>query len=408
MKHANKYKLIALLVTAVLCLLCAALVSLSLTRIKEASNSAVARITAAAIEGNPDLDGEEIIRALNSADAEKAKKLLETYGITDELWAVSENSSESALAVWLAAGSCALCGLLCTAVLGAYSKSRSKNSKKLAEYLARINGGEYDLAASDNSESEDSLLKNEIYKTTVTLRESAQSSDKGRQSLKRSLSDISHQLKTPLTSVMIMTENLLDNPEMPAPLRQEFLRDIRYSGESISFLVQSLLTLSKLDADSVELKSRGERLGDIFDGAIKNTAVLAELKAVEVTQRGGDVVLKCDKKWLTEAISNIVKNCVEHTGEGGCVELCAAQNRLYTKITVTDNGSGIDKEDLPHIFERFYKGKNADENSVGIGLALSKAIIEKAGGRISVDSKPGEGSRFTIKFFDRIESGGNP
>ena len=184
-------------------------------------------------------------------------------------------------------------------------------------------------------------------------------------------------------------------------MRQEFLRDIYRSSNHISFLVQSLLTLSKLDADSIVLKRKPEPLSEIFSEVNQSIAVLAELRGVTVTANDNGVSLECDKKWLCEALSNIAKNCAEHTDEGGEVRLTAEANPLYTKITISDNGSGIDKTDLPHIFERFYKGKNADENSVGIGLALAKTIIQKSGGTVSADSEPRKGASFTVKFYNR-------
>ena len=196
-----------------------------------------------------------------------------------------------------------------------------------------------------------------------------------------------------------MVDNLLDDENMPEDIRREFLSDIRRSSGNISFLVQSLLTLSKLDADSIELKSKPENLADIFDDCIQNTAILAEIRRVNVTADCENVILKCDRKWLGEALSNIVKNCIEHTPEGGSVTLKAEQNKLYTKLTIEDTGCGIAPEDFPHIFERFYKGKNSDKGSIGIGLAMSKAIIEKAGGFITADSKMDKGSKFTIKYF---------
>ena len=159
------------------------------------------------------------------------------------------------------------------------------------------------------------------------------------------------------------------------------------------------MTLSKLDANSIILKRKPEPLGEIFKEVTQNLAVLAELKGVPIITDDNAVTLPCDKKWLCEALSNITKNCVEHTDNGGTVQMKAENNPLYTKITVSDKGQGIQKDDLPHIFERFYKGKNADDDRVGIGLALSKAIIEKSGGTVSVDSAIGTGSTFTIKIF---------
>ena len=245
-----------------------------------------------------------------------------------------------------------------------------------------------------------SQLQSEIYKTTVMLKEQADNSQKDKENLKQSLSDISHQLKTPLTSIMVMLDDIIEDENMPEDIKRDFLNDIRRSSNSISFLVQSILTLSKLDANSIVLKSRTENVKKILDECVKNTEVLAEIKGVETSVECDDsLTLSCDFKWLCEAITNIVKNCIEHTIEGGFVKLKAEKTSLCTKITVTDNGCGIAKEDLPHIFERFYKGRNSDENSVGIGLALAKTIIEKSGGSIYADSEQGKGTKFTITVF---------
>ena len=312
---------------------------------------------------------------------------------------MKNSQTDSARVVAAASAVCLLCGASCFGVFVLYRRRQQKRLDKLIHYLAAVNGGNYDLALDSNSENADSRLQNEIYNTTVTLREAAQQSAASREQLKTALSDISHQLKTPLTSIIITTENLLDNSELPPDLRQEFLRDIYRSSNHISFLVQSLLTLSKFDADSIILKRKPEPLSAIIFEAARNIAVLAELKGVAVTTTDNAVTLDCDKKWLCEALSNIAKNCVEHTDNGGEVKLTAETNPLYTAITVSDNGQGIAPEDLPHIFERFYRGKSAADDSVGIGLALSKAIIEKAGGTIRVESEPGKGSAFMIKFF---------
>ena len=132
----------------------------------------------------------------------------------------------------------------------------------------------------------------------------------------------------------------------------------------------------------------------------ERTEILAELGDISViVQECGNISLNCDKKWMSEAITNILKNCIEHSKSGGMVTVSAFQNKLFTEITVRDNGSGIPADELPHIFERFYKGKGSDENSIGIGLSLAKAIIEKNNGYISVKSKVSEGSCFTVKVF---------
>ncbi len=385
---------------AVCCVLSVLYSFLSLNALRDNNNRAVVQLVSNIRAHEPEITDAEIMQILNDeASTIDTEKTLRAFGITGDDWTVKISQADSVKTAAVSCAVCLLCGTVCFAMFAHCLNRQKRRLDELTDYLARINSGDYNLALDSNSENEDSRLQNEIYKTTVTLRESAQRSAEGRENLKTALSDISHQLKTPLTSTIIMTENLLDNPEMPVELRQEFLRDINRSSKHISFLVQSLLTLSKLDADAIVLKKQNVPLGEVFSEACKSVDVLAELKGVSVLSSDNSVSLSCDKKWLCEAITNIVKNCVEHTPEGGEVRLCAEVNRLYTKITVSDNGQGIDKTDLPHIFERFYKGKNSSDESVGIGLALSKAIIEKAGGTVRADSETGNGSLFTIKFF---------
>ncbi len=400
MRTEKRLVLLFAAAVAVCCALSVLCSFLSLNALRENNNRAVVQLISNIRAHDPEITDSEIMQIINGESSTvDTEKMLKAFGVDEKDWAIKSSRDDSIKAAAVSFAVCLLCGAVCFTVF-AYCLHRQKRKlNELTDYLVRINCGDYDLALDSNSENVDSRLQNEIYKTTVTLRESAQRSAEGRENLKTALSDISHQLKTPLTSTIIMTENLLDNPEMPVELRQEFLRDINRSANHISFLVQSLLTLSKLDADAIVLKNRDVPLGEVFSDVCKSTEVLAELKGVSVLSNDNGVSLSCDKKWLCEALTNIVKNCVEHTSEGGEVRLCAEANRLYTKITISDNGQGIDKADLPHIFERFYKGKNSSDESVGIGLALSKAIIEKAGGTIRADSEPGKGSVFTIKFF---------
>lgn len=401
MKRNSKFLLLFLAAVVLFSAVSAVVSSITLSEIRTTTNDTVTQIIANVTEKHPDITEDEIIKILDGkTDTAKTKELLKRYGITDEDWITHRNESNYVFAVTASAAVCAAAGIAFGVIFIIYMRKQKRETEKLASYLAQLNSGNYELTIDENSEDEGSILKNEIFKTTVMLRENAENAQKGKESLKESLSDISHQLKTPLTSVMIMVDNLLDDENMPENIRREFLNDIRRSSGNISFLVQSLLTLSKLDADSIELKNKPENIADIFDDCIQNTAILSEIRGVNVTADCEGVILNCDRKWLGEALSNIVKNCVEHTPEGGNVTLKAEQNKLYTKLTIEDNGCGIAPEDLPHIFERFYKGKNSDKDSVGIGLAMSKAIIEKAGGFITADSKMDKGSKFMIKFFN--------
>ena len=400
MKTEKRFIIAFAAVAAACCALCVLCSVLSLQRLRQNNNAAVAQLIANLRAHQPEITYTEIMQILNAEEnTVEAEKLLRSFGIPEDSWTVKNSQADSARVAAASAAVCLLCGASCFGVFALYRRRQSKRLDKLICYLAAVKGGNYDLDLDSNSENADSRLQNEIYNTTVALREAAQQSAASREQLKTALSDISHQLKTPLTSIIITTENLLDNPDLPPDLRQEFLRDIYRSSNHISFLVQSLLTLSKLDANSIILKRKPEPLGEIFKEVTQNLAVLAELKGVPIITDDNAVTLPCDKKWLCEALSNITKNCVEHTDNGGTVQMKAENNPLYTKITVSDNGQGIQKDDLPHIFERFYKGKNADDDRVGIGLALSKAIIEKSGGTVSVDSAIGTGSTFTIKIF---------
>lgn len=400
MKAEKRFVILFAAVIAACCALCVLCSVTTLRHLRQNNAAAVTQLIANLRAHDPDITDAEIMQILNAEENTlDTEQLLRTYGVTEDDWTVKNSRTDSAAVVAVSSAVCLLCGVSCMGVFAIYKRRQRKRLDTLINYLAAVNGGNYDLALDSNSETADSRLQNEIYKTTVTLREAAQQSAESREKLKTALSDISHQLKTPLTSVIITTENLLDNPELPLELRQEFLRDIYHSSNHISFLVQSLLTLSKLDADSIVLKRKPEPLGEIFSEVNQNIVVLAELRGVSVTADDSGVILDCDKRWLSEALSNIAKNCVEHTDEGGEVKLTAETNPLYSTITVSDNGQGIAPEDLPHIFERFYRGKNAADDSVGIGLALSKTIIEKAGGAVRVKSEIGEGSTFTIKFF---------
>ena len=400
MRTEKRFILFFAAATAICCVLCVFCSVLSLNRMRDNNNQAVIQLISNIRAHDNEITDVEIMQILNAnANTLDTEKMLYSFGISKTDWTVKISQTDSMTVIALSSVACLICGLSCLAFFARYRRHQLNKLNKLTNYLAKINRGDYDLALDNNSESDNSKLQNEIYKTTVTLRESAQRSAQSKEELKNALSDISHQLKTPLTSVIIMTENLLDNPDIPLELRQDFLRDIYRSSNHISFLVQSLLTLSKLDADSIVLKRHSEPLSEVFSDVAQSMAIPAELHRISLIFEDNGVLLQCDKKWLCEALFNIVKNCIEHTPEGGTVQMKAESNSLYTKITVSDNGQGIQKDDLPHIFERFYKGKNADDDSVGIGLALSKAIIEKSGGTVSVDSEIGIGSMFTIKFF---------
>ena len=256
-----------------------------------------------------------------------------------------------------------------------YTSKRYGHIKKLSSYLRRIRNGEYSFDIRDNEEGELSILKSEIYKVTIMLSEYNDKLRQEKMTLSNQLADISHQLKTPLTSMMVMVD-LLRNENLPSDKRKLFTSQIHTQLERIEWLVSSLLKMSKLDAGVVTMKPVDVVVGDLIDGALKPMLIPMELKEVTYHLEGREEIIKCDLQWTTEALLNIIKNCVEHTGQGGSVYIKAINNPLYTEIKLIDNGKGIKKADLPHIFTRFYRGENASPDSVGIGLAMSMSIIK--------------------------------
>lgn len=281
-----------------------------------------------------------------------------------------------------------------------YDKNKSKKIKEITKMISKINNRQFDIDINDFNEGELSILKNEISKTTIMLRQVADNSVKDKLNLKDSLGDISHQLKTPLTSITIMIDNILDSPDMNEKTRKKFLINIKREILNINFLVMSLLKLSKFDANVVKFNKENVYLKDIIIESIKNVSMIKELKNITIKVSGDDnIKLLCDFKWQVESITNILKNSIEHTSEYGTVEVNYSENKLYTRILIKDNGKGINSDDLPHIFDRFYKGENGSADSFGIGLSLSKTIIEKEGGSITVKSTPNIGTIFTIKYL---------
>lgn len=280
-----------------------------------------------------------------------------------------------------------------------YERKQDKEIDKITKYLEAINDKNYTLKIDENSEEELSILKNELYKVTVMLRENAGNTLKDKINLKRALEDISHQLKTPLTSILIILDNLIDNPEMDYQTRVEFLHDLKRETTRIQSLIQSILKLSKFDSNTVQFIKQDIYLKQIVDEAIKNTGSLADLKNIKINVEGNKKIkLNCDLLWQIEAITNILKNCIEHSKENTQIDIKYNNNSVYSYITITDYGEGILKEDLPHIFERFYRGKNSSNESIGIGLSLSKTIIESNNGIVSVESNSDK-TTFIIKYF---------
>ena len=217
--------------------------------------------------------------------------------------------------------------------------------------------------------------------------------------MKDSLSDISHQLRTPLTSINLMIDNVIDEGTSEAE-KKKLLREINHKIKNMAFLVESLLKLSKFDANVITFNFEKVSLMKILKDVEDNLSLLLDLKDIKLNIKGDkQVIVKVDYKWEVEAISNIVKNSIEYSNDGGKIDISFEKNDIFTKLIIRDYGSGMSKKDQKHIFERFYKGRNSNSNSIGIGMSLAKMIIEKDNGSISLNSNK-EGTKFIIKYFN--------
>lgn len=296
----------------------------------------------------------------------------------------------------------ALVSLLFMVIIFYFTKWRYNELDKLSSYLRQIAGGDYHLDVRDNVEGELSILKNEIYKVTKMLAEQGEQLNKDKEKLTDAISDISHQIKTPLTSMTIMVD-LLRDKNLEEEKRIMFTRNLQVQLERMEWLVSSLLKLSKIDAGTVTFKKEKVRVQELVDHAIKPLLIPMDIKMQRVNVEGDEKVsFLGDFNWTAEAIINVLKNCVEHTRKGGEISISYAENALFTEITIEDNGIGIPKEDLPYIFKRFYKGKTASDDSVGIGLAMAHTIITSQQGDITVHSEQNKGTTFTIKFYKQV------
>ncbi len=274
-----------------------------------------------------------------------------------------------------------------------------KQIRELTDYITRVQ----DLAElpemAEIREGSLGILRSEIYKVVTILREQYSAEHKQKKYMSDMMSDISHQFKTPLTAISLMTE-LLMGAEVTEEQRLEYAAKIDLQIGKMTWLIRNLLTLSQLEAGVLEMKFEELPLKAMMEETTDPLAVMAEVADVKLQcDIPEQIVIRADKHWFREAVSNIVKNCIEHTPASGCVKITASQNNLCTRLCIEDNGKGIEAEHLPHIFERFYKAGNSSPNSVGIGLAMAKQIISSHGGKIEAESEAGKGAKFLITLY---------
>lgn len=293
--------------------------------------------------------------------------------------------------------------VICTILNAVHFWSTHKRYQRIQELSVDINRilhEDVHISFEKYEEGELAILESEVQKMVVRLREQQHQLLEDKKYLADSIADISHQIRTPLTSINLLL-SFLSEPDITEEKRQKTIRELYELLSRIDWLITTLLKISKLDAGTIQLKKEKISMNALIQESVEPLLIPIELRGQELNiEAQGQFV--GDVNWTSEAIGNIVKNCMEHTPEGGGLRIQANENTLYREIRIEDTGSGIAPEDLPHIFERFYKGKNSSDKSFGVGLALARGIVSAQNGTIKVENKQHGGAKFTIRFYKEL------
>lgn len=394
---------------------------------KNMENTYIRCIMENVINQYPDLDMEEIAIILNksyselesSTTSEEFDSILRKNGITDNTLYIKDMSDIRNVNIIVSTSIIGVMSVLFIICFCMYLRRRKKDIFELQDYMDKISRGNYELEINDNSEDELSSLKNSLYKIMVYMKEQADSARIKKVMLAQSVSDISHQLKTPLTSTQVLLDNLNDNPDMDYSTRKKFIYEALNQVNGMSWMIVSMLRLSRIDAGVVEFNNENISINKIIEEAVGNLEVIAEIKAVSIDiyvhnsntdniHKGSDnkvnklnksdIYINGDYNWNREALQNIIKNAIEHSRHKGTVKINITDNDVYTAVYITNRGDKLSDQRQKQIFERYYSEAKYEDNSMGIGLPLAKAVIEKQGGYISVESDDEE-TVFIVKYI---------
>lgn len=383
---------------------------------KNMENTYIRCIIENVISQYPDFDMEEIAIILNksygelesSTTSEEFYNILRKNGITDNTFYIKDMSdirNVNIIVSTLIIGVMSVLFIICFYI---YLRRRKNAIGQLQDYMDKISRGNYELEINDNSEDELSSLKNSLYKIMVYMKEQADSARIKKVMLAQSVSDISHQLKTPLTSTQILLDNLNDNPDMEYATRKKFIYEALNQVNGMSWMIVTMLKLSRIDAGVVEFNNETISINKIIEEAVGNLEVIAEIKNVNIEKyidnhnenklNKSDIYINGDYNWNREALQNIIKNAIEHSNDKGTVKINITDNDVYTAVYITNRGDKLSDQRQKQIFERYYSEAKYEDNSMGIGLPLAKAVIEKQGGYISVESDDEE-TVFIVKYI---------
>lgn len=383
---------------------------------KNIENTYIRCIMENVISQYPDFDMEEVAIILNksyselesSTTSEEFYSILRKNGITDNTFYIKDMSdirNVNIIVSTLIIGVMSVLFIICFYI---YLRRRKNAIVQLQDYMDKISRGNYELEINDNSEDELSSLKNSLYKIMVYMKEQADSARIKKVMLAQSVSDISHQLKTPLTSTQILLDNLNDNPDMEYATRKKFIYEALNQVNGMSWMIVTMLKLSRIDAGVVEFNNETISINKIIEEAVGNLEVIAEIKNVNIEKyidnynenklNKSDIYINGDYNWNREALQNIIKNAIEHSNDKGTVKINITDNDVYTAVYITNRGDKLSEQRQKQIFERYYSAAKYEDNSMGIGLPLAKAVIEKQGGYISVESDDEE-TVFIVKYI---------
>ena len=267
----------------------------------------------------------------------------------------------------------------------------------LSKQIDQILHGNDSLQIEDLDEGELSILATEISKMTVKLREQADSLRRDKLYLSESIADIAHQIRTPISSIGILT-TLLAQEGIEGARSQGLLREQETLLAHVDWLVTALLKISRIDAGTAVFTPQDITLTSLIEKALQPFAISLELHGIQIEAEVSGSV-RCDPAWTAEAISNVLKNCIEHSSDGGTIVIEASENPVFSQIIISDSGKGFEEADLPHIFERFYRGSGADSGNFGVGLALSRMILSEQNGTIQAQNITPHGARFIVKLY---------
>ena len=411
-KEAKKFVQWFLLCSVIILLLTGTVTMLVVRNYRARENEAVTAMLGIVLK-NDDIDTEEsrqekiseCMQILEHPHAyqkeiKEAEKILQSYGISEAEPVIAGTKTMERRILLETLGGVLLAELAAGGLFFIYQKRRSRKLAELSDYMEEIVRGHYDLALADNTEDELSHLKNQLYKITLFLKEESNHAKEKKTALAESVADISHQLKTPLTSASILLDNLNENEQMPPETRRRFLREVSRQIYSMNWMIVAMLKLSRLDAGMVALKKEPFSVNRMLTEAIDHLEIFAELKGVEIRVYGMEPQVQRvgDQDWNREAVQNILKNAIEHSKEGETVTVTLSDNAVYTSVSIANPGAPIAKEKIKKIFERYYSAANDGSSNIGIGLPLAKAILEKQNAYLSVESENGY-NVFIIKYL---------